>query len=90
MDKKRFEERKKMIADLILNNELYVPMKAKEIAILLDIPKEKRAELMEVLDALVLDGTIGITKKGKYTKAEFTSLTGIFEHRVIFMCFSWY
>ena len=30
-----FKERKKNIADLILNNELYVPMKTKEIAILL-------------------------------------------------------
>ena len=61
-----FKERKKNIADLILNNELYVPMKTKEIAILLGIPKDKRYELQEVLDALVADGTIGVSKKGKY------------------------
>ena len=40
-----FKERKKNIADLILNNELYVPMKTKEIAILLNVPKDKRFEL---------------------------------------------
>ena len=34
-----FKERRKNLADLILNNELYVPMKTKEIAILLGIPK---------------------------------------------------
>ena len=37
-----FKERRKNLADLILNNELYVPMKTKEIAILLGIPKELR------------------------------------------------
>ena len=65
-----FKERKKNIADLILNNELYVPMKTKEIAILLGIPKDKRYELQEVLDALVADGTIGVSKKGKYMKPD--------------------
>ena len=35
MYRENFKERKKNIADLILNNELYVPMKTKEIAILL-------------------------------------------------------
>ncbi len=38
-------------------------MKTKEIAILLGIPKDKRYELQEVLDALVADGTIGVSKK---------------------------
>ena len=68
-----------MLADMILNNELYVPMKAKEIAMLLDIPKAKRSELMEVLDSLVADGTIGVSKKGKYMKPENVALVGTFE-----------
>lgn len=59
MEKDIFKQRRQMLADMILNNELYVPMKAKEIAMLLDIPKAKRSELMEVLDSLVADGTIG-------------------------------
>ena len=45
MDK--FEERKNTIYALICD-ELYVPMKVKEIAILLDIPKTRREELQEV------------------------------------------
>jgi ribonuclease R len=74
-----FENRKKLIADLITHNELYVPMKTKELAILLQIPRERRHELQEVLDSLVADGTIGVSKKGKYGKPENTALVGTFE-----------
>ena len=74
-----FKERRKNLADLILNNELYVPMKTKEIAILLGIPKELRHELQEVLDSLVADGTIGVSKKGKYMKPDNVALVGTFE-----------
>lgn len=35
MNKEQLEKRKKLIAELILENEFYVPMKTKEIAILL-------------------------------------------------------
>ena len=42
MEKDIFKQRRQMLTDMILNNELYVPMKAKEIAMLLDIPKAKR------------------------------------------------
>lgn len=79
MEKEIFKQRRQMLADMILNNELYVPMKAKEIAMLLDIPKAKRSELMEVLDSLVADGTIGVSKKGKYMKPENVALVGTFE-----------
>ena len=53
-------------------------MKAKELAILLNIPKSQREDLMEVLDALVAEGRIGVSKKGKYGKAETFSVNGIF------------
>lgn len=79
MEKGIFKQRRQMLTDMILNNELYVPMKAKEIAMLLDIPKAKRSELMEVLDSLVADGTIGVSKKGKYMKPENVALVGTFE-----------
>lgn len=79
MEKDIFKQRRQMLTDMILNNELYVPMKAKEIAMLLDIPKAKRSELMEVLDSLVADGTIGVSKKGKYIKPENVALVGTFE-----------
>ena len=76
MDK--FEERKNTIYALICD-DLYVPMKVKEIAILLDIPKTSRAELQEVLDALVAEGKVEVSKKGKYAKAQSRTLTGVFE-----------
>ena len=79
MNKEQFEQRKKMIAQLVLTNEFYVPMKTKEMAILLQVPKSQRAQLQEVLDALVADGTIGVSKKGKYGKPENTALIGTFE-----------
>ena len=78
MDNVSFEKRKKVINDLI-HDKMYVPMKAKEIAILLGISKEDRPALMEVLDALVLEGKIGVSKKGKYGKAENTAIVGTFE-----------
>ena len=74
-----FENRRKLLTDLITHNELYVPMKTKELAILLQIPKDRRHELQEVLDSLVADGTIGVSKKGKYGKPENTALVGVFE-----------
>ncbi len=74
-----FKNRKNMLAELILTNELYVPMKTKELAMLLQIPKEQRHELQEVLDSLVADGIVGVTRKGKYCKPETTALTGVYE-----------
>lgn len=56
----------------------YIPMKIKEIAILLNVPKDSREELRKVLDALVLDGKIELTAKGKYRKASAKFLEGTF------------
>ena len=69
MKEKKFEERKHMIYRLLCD-DLYVPMRTKEIAMLLDIPKSKRESLQEVLDALVEEGKAQVSKKGKYQKAE--------------------
>ncbi len=77
MENKKLNERKEMLTKLI-HDPAYRPMKAKEIAILLDIPKEQRGELMEVLDALVEEGKIGISKKGKYGRPERLTVTGIY------------
>lgn len=79
MNKEQLEARKKMLAELILENELYVPMKVKELAILLQVPKEKRHELQEVLDLLVAEGKIGVTSKGKYCKPDNMAIVGVFE-----------
>lgn len=77
MNKELLQERKKMIYDFICD-ELYVPMKAKEMAIVLNVPKSQRGELVEVLDALVADGKVEISGRGKYVKSEGKYLTGVF------------
>ena len=47
-----FEKRKKIIYEFMCD-AIYTPMKQKEIAMVLQIPKEQRQELKDVLDALV-------------------------------------
>ncbi|MBR5046880.1 MAG: ribonuclease R [Eubacterium sp.] len=72
-----YEERKKTIKDLILAED-YRPLKFKEIAYLLGIRKEDQKELQEVLDALVEEGTVELTGKGKYAKPQNINVEGIF------------
>ena len=57
-----FEKRKKVIYDFICD-DLYVPMRIREIAAVLQIPREQRDELKEVLDALVDEGKISLSKR---------------------------
>lgn len=78
MEKEALEKRKKTIYSLICD-DLYVPMKAKEMAMLLRIPKEQRPELEEVLDALVEEGKVEVSKRGKYSRAKNHYMTGVFE-----------
>lgn len=73
-----FEKRKKVIYDFICD-DFYVPMKIKEIAMVLQVPKEQREELKAVLDALEEDGKISLSKRGKYMKGQAKRLTGIFQ-----------
>ena len=46
---------------------------------LLQIPREQRNELKEVLEALEADGKIYVSKKGKYVKGQPQYLKGIFQ-----------
>lgn len=78
MKKSLLEERKKIILDII-HSDLYVPMKLKELAIILNVPKEDREDLKEVLDELILEGKIGISKKGKYGMPSQNILVGKYE-----------
>lgn len=73
-----FEKRKKVIFDFI-SDDLYVPMKIKEISAVLQIPREQRDELKEVLDALVEEGKIALSKRGKYSRGHAEHLKGIFQ-----------
>ena len=71
------EQRKAMLVSL-MNEEAYVPMKLKELAILLNVPKEQREELKQVLNLLLAEGKISVSKKGKFGKAETFALVGVF------------
>lgn len=77
MTEEQLTQRKNMILQLV-EEPAYVPMKLKEMAILLDVPKGQREELKEVLDALLSEGKIGISKKGKYGKPDIGSIAGTF------------
>lgn len=73
-----FEKRKKRIYDFICD-EFYVPMKLKELAILLQVPKEQRRELKAIMDALEAEGKVHVSKKGKYIKGEAKHLVGTYQ-----------
>lgn len=75
--KEQLERRKKVLYDMICDKH-YIPMKIKEIAILLSVPREQREELREVLDALIVEGKIELTAKGKYRRATAKFLEGTF------------
>ncbi|MGN0158473.1 MAG: ribonuclease R [Brotaphodocola sp.] len=71
------KQRKEMMLSLI-QDPTYVPMKLKELAMLLNIPRDQRDELKEVMDALVAEGKVGLSKRGKYGKPESFALIGVF------------
>lgn len=73
----KYEQRKKMIYDFMCDN-MYVPMKIKELAIVLGVKKEQRPELEMILADLMAEGRIECSKRGKYSKSEIKKMTGTF------------
>ena len=53
MDNRSLEEKKKIIYEFICDAR-YVPMKQKELAVVLQVPKERRPELNQALEELVV------------------------------------
>ncbi|MBR6698088.1 MAG: ribonuclease R [Lachnospiraceae bacterium] len=78
MENNKTEYRKNMLLELF-NDKQYVPMKVKELAILLQVPRENREQLQAVLDELVYEGKISVSKKGKYSIARDEKVVGVFE-----------
>ena len=76
-----YEKRKKIIYELICD-EFYVPMKLKELAIFLQVPREQRDELKRILDELEREGKIHVSSKGKYSKGESKKIVGIYTAHV--------
>lgn len=76
-DKLIFEQRKNTIREMIYD-ENYVPLKLKEMAYLMGVPQKDREKLKEVLEALLAEGSVELTAKGKYIKPERQNLIGTF------------
>lgn len=77
MTEEQLIQRKAMLVSLFAD-PAYVPMKLKELAILLDVPKDQREDLKKVLDSLLAEGKAGVSQKGKYGKPDIGSIAGIF------------
>lgn len=78
MDTKKLEKRKETIYAFICDS-LYVPMRIKEIATVLQIPREQRDDLKLVLDELISEGKVELKSRGKYIKSEIKINQGTFE-----------
>lgn len=72
-----YEYRKKMIYDFMCE-DMYVPMKIKELCIVLGVTKQDRPVLERILLELQEEGKIELSKRGKYSKAESRNVTGVF------------
>ena len=71
------KERKNRILALF-NDRSYVPMKEKELAVIMQVSPEDRTVLRQCLDELLRDGAISVSKRGKYQLPEKKTLEGIF------------
>lgn len=63
--KKTKEERKQIILEL-MKDKTYVPMKEKELAVILQVAPEDRVVLSEILTELLTQQKIEVSKRGKY------------------------
>ncbi|MBR2785969.1 MAG: RNB domain-containing ribonuclease [Clostridia bacterium] len=72
------EENRKIILDF-MSNEKYIPMKAKEMAFILGVPKEKYTEFHQILNELENECKIESTRKGKYMLID----TGIYKTGIL-------
>lgn len=69
------KRREKLVLDLI-SSKNYRPMKEKEIADILEIPKPLRKDLMQVLSVLEAQHLIEINSRGRYQKVRRTEHSG--------------
>lgn len=77
MSPEELQEKKKMIYGMISGKD-YRPMKIKEMAVFLCVPKNQRKEFHDVIDELVREGKITIGEKGKLSLPAENVKTGTF------------
>lgn len=73
----KIEERKKMLEEFFASEE-YKPMRFRDIVSLLQVPKDSKHELKEILDSLISQGVIVLDDKGRYKIPGDNIKTGIF------------
>lgn len=76
-ENRQSERRKKLIIELI-EDDIYVPMTEKELAAFLQVRKEDRETFRQILQSLLAEGKVQITRRGRYVKADGGCLTGTF------------
>ena len=69
MDRSLYEKRKNLICELV-NDKFYIPMKEKELAAFMQVRPEEREGLKTILNELLMEGRLQISKRGKYSKGE--------------------
>lgn len=77
MKKNYIEERKNRIVSL-MKDPTYVPMKEKELVVVMQVSPEDRPLFKDCLNELLRDGSISITKRGKYQIPKVETIAGEF------------
>ncbi|MDF2870277.1 MAG: ribonuclease [Anaerocolumna sp.] len=77
MDKIILDERKKILLEFISSKE-YQPMKIKDMAAILQVPRNEKGDFREVVEALIADGKIEADNAGKYCISDNNTKSGVF------------
>ncbi|MEG1458267.1 MAG: ribonuclease R [Acetivibrio sp.] len=77
LDKERLEEKKSIIYNYTISKE-YRPIKFKEMVGILQVPRNEKEDLKQVIDSLCAEGKLSIDEKGKIKPLSGDLLTGIF------------
>ncbi|MCR5234993.1 MAG: ribonuclease R [Lachnospiraceae bacterium] len=76
--KKDIVKKRKKTLMALMGDPQYIPMKEKELAVLLQVGKKEREELHSVLEELIKEGKAVVSKRGKYSSAKNRELKGVF------------
>ncbi len=77
LDKHALDDKKEIIFDYITSKE-YKPMKFKEMVGILQVPRNEKDDLRQVLDSLTSEGKVTIDEKGKIHPLSADLLVGTF------------
>ena len=71
------KRRRNLICELVAD-EMYVPMKEKELAAFMQVSKEEREDFRRLLQELVSEGRLQTTAQGKFIKPQDNRFAGIY------------